>query len=86
MRITIDGRPSEGIGAKDIALTLIAKIGANGAQGHAIEFSGNAIRTLSIEARLTLCNMSIEAGARCAMIAPDDKTIAYIKDLLYTAR
>ncbi len=84
MRITVNGRLSEGIGAKDIALTLIAKIGANGAQGHAIEFSGAAIRALSIEARLTLCNMSIEAGARCAMIAPDDKTIAYIKDRPYT--
>src|SRR6187549_471054 len=83
MRITVIGRLSEGTGAKDIALTLIAKIGANGAQGYAIEFAGDAIRTLSIEARLTLCNMSIEAGARCGMVAPDDKAIAYIKDRPY---
>src|SRR6187551_3799288 len=83
MRITVNGRLPEGTGAKDIALTLIAKIGANGAQGYAIEFAGDAIRTLSIEARLTLCNMSIEAGARCGMVAPDDKTIAYIKDRPY---
>lgn len=86
MRVTVSGRLAEGIGAKDIALSLIAKIGANGAQGHAIEFAGDAIRVLSIEARLTLCNMSIEAGARCAMVAPDDKTIAYIKGRPYAPR
>jgi 3-isopropylmalate/(R)-2-methylmalate dehydratase large subunit len=83
MRVTVSGSLPHGIGAKDIALTLIAKIGANGAQGHAIEFAGDAIRALSIEARLTLCNMSIEAGARCAMVAPDDKTISYIKGRPY---
>jgi 3-isopropylmalate/(R)-2-methylmalate dehydratase large subunit len=83
MRVTVNGSLSDGIGAKDIALTLIAKIGANGAQGHAIEFAGDAIHGLSIEARLTLCNMSIEAGARCAMVAPDDKTIAYLKGRPY---
>lgn len=84
MRVTVNGTVPEGSGGKDIALTLIATIGANGAQGHAIEFAGEAIRSLSIEARLTLCNMSIEAGARCAMVAPDEKTIAYIKGRPYT--
>jgi 3-isopropylmalate/(R)-2-methylmalate dehydratase large subunit len=83
MRVTVSGGLSHGIGAKDVALTLIATIGANGAQGHAIEFAGDAIRALSIEARLTLCNMSIEAGARCAMVAPDEKTISYIKGRPY---
>ena len=79
LRVTVDGKLLEGIGAKDIALTLIARIGADGAQGHALEFAGPAIRCLSIEARLTLCNMSIEAGARCGMIAPDATTLAYVK-------
>ena len=79
LRVTVDGKLLEGIGAKDIALTLIARIGADGAQGHALEFARPAIRSLSIEARLTLCNMSIEAGARCGMIAPDATTLAYVK-------
>ena len=57
--------------AKDIALAIIAQIGADGAQGHAIEFAGSAIRALSMEGRMTLCNMSIEAGGRCGMVAPD---------------
>jgi 3-isopropylmalate/(R)-2-methylmalate dehydratase large subunit len=86
MRVIIDGKLPEGIGAKDIALTLIAKIGADGAQGHAIEFAGTAIRALSMEARLTLCNMSIEAGARCAMIAPDATTFAYLKGRPYAPK
>jgi len=80
MRLNVDGKLGPGIGAKDIALTIIARFGANGAQGHAIEYAGSAIRGLSVEARLTLCNMSIEAGARCGVIAPDDKTFAYVKD------
>jgi 3-isopropylmalate/(R)-2-methylmalate dehydratase large subunit len=83
MRVSVNGRLPEGIGAKDVALTLIARIGANGAQGHAIEFAGDAIRALSIEGRLTLCNMSIEAGARCAMVTPDDKTISYLEGRPY---
>ena len=65
--------------AKDIALAIIARIGADGAQGHAIEFAGSAIRALSMEGRLTLCNMSIEAGGRCGMVAPDATTFAYLK-------
>jgi len=80
MRISVDGVTAPGVAAKDIALAIIARIGADGATGHAIEFAGGAIRALSIEGRLTLCNMSIEAGARCGMIAPDAVTFAYVKD------
>ena len=72
-----------GIAAKDIVLAIIAHIGADGATGHAIEFAGSAIRALSIEGRLTLCNMSIEAGARCGMVAPDETTFAYLKGRPY---
>src|SRR5215469_1009678 len=79
MRITVDGTLPPGVAAKDIALAIIARIGADGATGHAIEFAGGAIRALSIEGRLTLCNMSIEAGARCGMVAPDATTVAYVK-------
>ena len=79
MRITIDGAVAPGIAAKDIALTVIATIGANGAQGHVIEYAGGTTRDLSMEGRMTLCNMSIEAGARCAMVAPDEKTFAYLE-------
>ena len=64
MRISVDGALSPGITAKDIALTIIARIGADGAQGHAIEYAGSAVRGLSMEGRMTLCNLSIEAGAR----------------------
>ena len=78
MRITIDGQVTPGVAAKDIALAIIAKITADGATGHAIEYAGSAISALSIEGRLSLCNMSIEAGARCGMIAPDAKTFEYI--------
>ena len=86
MRVTVDGKLLEGIGAKDIALTLIAQIGANGAQGHAIEFAGDAVRALSMDGRLTLCNMSIEAGSRCGMVAPDATTVNYIKGRPYAPR
>jgi 3-isopropylmalate/(R)-2-methylmalate dehydratase large subunit len=79
MRITVDGNLAAGVAAKDIILAIIARIGVDGATGHAIEFAGSAIRSLSIEGRLTLCNMSIEAGARCGMIAPDETTFAYVK-------
>jgi 3-isopropylmalate/(R)-2-methylmalate dehydratase large subunit len=78
MRITVDGKAAPGIGAKDIVLAIIAKIGADGATSHAVEFAGSAIRALSIEGRLTLCNMSIEAGARCGMVAPDRATFEYV--------
>jgi 3-isopropylmalate/(R)-2-methylmalate dehydratase large subunit len=79
MRIIVDGKAAPGIGAKDIVLAIIAKIGADGATSHAVEFAGSAIRALSIEGRLTLCNMSIEAGARCGMVAPDQVTFEYVK-------
>jgi 3-isopropylmalate/(R)-2-methylmalate dehydratase large subunit len=83
MRITVDGRLAPGIAAKDIALAIIAHIGAGGATGHAIEFAGSAIRNLTVEGRLTLCNMSIEAGGRCGMVAPDEATFAYLKGRPY---
>jgi 3-isopropylmalate/(R)-2-methylmalate dehydratase large subunit len=80
MRVNVEHRPSPAISAKDIILSIIARIGANGAQGHAIEYAGSAIRALSMEGRLTLCNMSIECGARCGMVAPDETTVAYVRD------
>ncbi len=79
MRITVDGTCAAGVGAKDIALSVIAKIGTNGGQGYAIEYAGRAIRALTMEGRLTLCNLAIEAGARTGMVTPDDTTFAYIK-------
>ena len=86
MRITVDGRAAPGIAAKDIVLAIIAHVGADGATGHAIEFAGSAIRALSVEGRLTLCNMSIEAGARCGMVAPDETTFAYLKGRPYAPK
>lgn len=79
MRITVDGQPGPGVTSKDVILAIIAQIGANGGQGHVIEYGGSAIRAMSVEARLTVCNMSIEAGARAGMVAPDDTTFAYLK-------
>jgi 3-isopropylmalate/(R)-2-methylmalate dehydratase large subunit len=86
MRITVDGRAAPGIAAKDIVLAIIAHVGADGATRHAIEFAGSAIRDLSVEGRLTLCNMSIEAGARCGMVAPDETTFAYLKGRPYAPK
>ncbi len=83
MRVTVDGKVAPGITAKDIVLAIIAQIGADGATGCAIEFAGAAIRGLSMEGRLTLCNMSIEAGARCGMVAPDATTFAYLRGRPY---
>ena len=79
MRINVSGRAGPGVAAKDIVLSVIAHIGVGGATGHAIEFCGRAIRSLSMEGRLTVCNMSIEAGARCGMIAPDETTFRYLR-------
>jgi 3-isopropylmalate/(R)-2-methylmalate dehydratase large subunit len=79
MRITIDGQLLPGLSAKDMALSVIAQIGAGGAQGHAVEFAGSAVRELSVEGRLTLCNLSIECGARCGMVAPDETTLRYLR-------
>ncbi len=86
MRIVVDGKTAPGITAKDVVLAIIAKIGADGAIGHAIEFAGSAIRKLSIEGRLTLCNMSIEAGARCGMVAPDEVTFEYVRGRPFAPR
>ncbi len=80
MAITVEGELKPGVTAKDIILAIIAKIGANGGQGYVLEFRGSAIRSLSMEGRMTMCNMSIEAGARAGMIAPDETTFAYVKD------
>ena len=79
MAITVDGALPEGSTAKDIILAVIAKIGTGGGQGYVLEYRGEAIRALSVEGRMTVCNMSIEAGARAGMIAPDDATFAYLK-------
>jgi 3-isopropylmalate/(R)-2-methylmalate dehydratase large subunit len=79
MRVTVGGKTAPGIAAKDIALSVIARIGADGARGHAVEFAGSAIAALSMEGRMTLCNMSIEAGGRCGIVAPDAVTFAYLK-------
>jgi 3-isopropylmalate/(R)-2-methylmalate dehydratase large subunit len=83
MRVTVDGKTAPGITAKDIVLAIIAHIGADGATGCAIEFAGSAICDLSMDGRLTLCNMSIEAGARCGMVAPDQTTFAYLRGRPY---
>jgi len=79
MAVVIEGTLAPGVGAKDIALAICAKIGTAGGTGHVIEYRGSAIRALSVEGRMTLCNMAIEAGARAGLIAPDDITFAYLK-------
>ena len=80
MRVTVDGALPQGVTAKDIILAIIGEIGTAGGTGHVIEYAGEAIRALSMEGRMTVCNMSIEGGARAGMIAPDATTFAYIKD------
>ena len=80
MQIKVSGKLPEGVTAKDLALGIIGKIGTDGATGHVIEYAGDAVRDLSMEGRMTLCNMSIEAGARAGMIAPDETTFAYLQD------
>jgi 3-isopropylmalate/(R)-2-methylmalate dehydratase large subunit len=86
MEVRLDGALPQWVSAKDIALALIAKIGSDGAAGHALEYRGSTIATLSMEARMTLCNMSIEAGTRAGMIAPDDVTFAYLEGRPYAPR
>jgi 3-isopropylmalate/(R)-2-methylmalate dehydratase large subunit len=80
MAITVEGELRPGVTAKDVILAVIAEIGTGGGQGYVIEYRGSAIEALSMEARMTICNMSIEAGARAGMIAPDETTFAYLKD------
>jgi 3-isopropylmalate/(R)-2-methylmalate dehydratase large subunit len=79
MRVKVDGKLPDGVTAKDIILAIIGKIGTAGGTGHVIEYAGEAIRALSMEGRMTVCNMSIEGGARAGLIAPDEKTFEYIK-------
>ena len=79
MAITVDGALPDGVTAKDLILAVIARIGTGGGQGYVLEYRGQAIRSLSMEGRMTVCNMSIEAGARAGMIAPDETTFAYIE-------
>ena len=79
MAINVEGKLKKGVTAKDIILAIIAKIGTGGGQGYIVEYRGSAIRELSMEGRMTVCNMSIEAGARAGLIAPDERTFEYIK-------
>ncbi len=86
MKIEVRGRLQEGVAAKDLALGIIGQIGTDGASGHVIEYAGEAVRGLSMEGRMTLCNMSIEAGARAGMVAPDETTLAYVKRRRFAPR
>ncbi len=86
MLIRVDGQAGPGVTAKDIVLAIIGKIGTAGGAGYAIEFGGDAIRTLSMEGRMTVCNMAIEAGARAGMVAVDETTIEYVKDRPFAPR
>ncbi|HEX5628984.1 MAG TPA: 3-isopropylmalate dehydratase large subunit, partial [Usitatibacteraceae bacterium] len=79
LRILVEGALPAGVGAKDVVLAVIGRIGTAGGTGHAIEFAGSAIRSLTMEGRMTVCNMAIEAGARSGLVAADEKTIAYLK-------
>ena len=79
MRINVEGKLNRGVLSKDIVLYILAQITSSGATGYAVEFAGSAIRSLSMEARMTICNMSIEMGARCGMIAPDEITFNYLR-------
>ena len=86
MRVWVDGVLGDGVTAKDLALAIIGKIGTAGGTGHAIEFAGPAVRALSIEGRMTLCNMAIEAGARAGMVAVDQKTLDYVRGRPFAPR
>ncbi|QDQ80605.1 3-isopropylmalate dehydratase large subunit [Paraburkholderia megapolitana] len=86
LRIRFDGRLQDGVFAKDLVLYLIGRLGAHAATGHAVEYAGEAIRALDVEARLTLCNLSIEFGAKVGMVAPDDTTYAYLEGRAYAPR
>ncbi|MDE3178058.1 MAG: 3-isopropylmalate dehydratase large subunit [Acidobacteriota bacterium] len=86
MRVRISGRLPKGVTAKDVVLSIIGKIGVAGGNGHVIEYAGEAIRSLTMEGRMTVCNMSIEAGARAGMVAPDDTTCAYLEGRPFSPR
>jgi 3-isopropylmalate/(R)-2-methylmalate dehydratase large subunit len=79
MRVTVEGALARGVSGKDVVLAIIGRIGTAGGSGHAVEFAGSAMRALSMEGRMTVCNMAIEAGARAGMVAVDDATIEYLK-------
>src|SRR5207244_6480142 len=79
MAVTVEGALPLGVTAKDVALGIIARIGVDGGRGHVIEYRGSTIRELSMEGRMTVCNMTIEAGARAGVVAPDERTFAYVK-------
>lgn len=79
LRATLDGTPAPGVYAKDLILALIGKVGAAGGSGFAVEYAGSAVRALELEARMTLCNLSIELGSKIGMVAPDEKTYAYVR-------
>ena len=83
LQINVEGELQFGVTAKDVILAIINRIGTDGGNGHIIEYTGSAIRSLSMEGRMTICNMSIEAGARAGLIAPDEKTFAYLKGRTY---
>lgn len=86
MRVTVDGRLAPGVTAKDVILAIIGKIGTAGGTGYVVEFAGSVIRDLSMEGRMTVCNMTIEGGARAGLIAPDEKTFAYLKGRPYAPK
>src|SRR5436305_13586284 len=86
MEVRVEGTPPPGITAKDIILSIIRELGVDGANGHVVEYTGEAIRGLSMEGRMTVCNMSIEAGARAGMVAPDDTTVSYVKGRRFAPR
>ena len=86
MRITVSGKLPEGTTAKDLILDIIRRLGTDGATGHVIEYAGEAVRNLTMEERMTMCNMSIECGARAGMVAPDDKTFAYMEGRPYARK
>ena len=84
MAVNVDGELPDGVSSKDLVLAIIGAIGTGGGMGHVIEYRGDAFRALSMEGRMTVCNMSIEAGARAGLIAPDDTTFAYLEGLPYS--
>ena len=86
LRITVSGKLGFGVSAKDVILAIIARIGVFGGAGHVVEYAGTAITGLTMEGRMTLCNMSIEAGARAGMVAPDDTTYAYMEGRPYAPK
>src|SRR5207342_103165 len=86
MSVTVEGELPAGVSAKDVILGIIARIGTDGGVGHVVEYRGSAIRSLSMEERMTVCNMSIEAGARAGMVAPDETTLEFVSGRPYAPK